>query len=234
MFMSRDALVGGALLLAVYGGHDVASVRPVESRGMPARTPPTLSATPSRPGPGAIVRLALRDTPNDSVIAIHGTMAGEPLHFLRAAPGVWHAIGAVPVDATKSVVAHVIVEHPSGAADTLRVTMSIPPVPVPKSEPLAVDTSFTQPPDSATLARIASENERARDVGRHAHESPPLWTTSFLRPRASRITSAFGSGRVFNGRVTSRHLGVDFQGNVGDTIRAANRGVVALVDRFLL
>ena len=233
MRMSRDALVGSALLFAVYGGRD-ALPGAIESRALPVRTPPTLSATPLRPEPGAIVRLALRAAPGDSVVTIRGSMASEPLHFLRAAPGVWHAIGAVPVDATKSVVAHVIVEHVSGVADTLRVALTIPAVPVPKAEPLAVDTSFTQPPDSATIARIASENDRARDVGRRAHESPPMWTASFLRPRASRITSPFGSGRVFNGQVTSRHLGVDFQGNVGDTIRAANRGVVAIVDRFLL
>ena len=39
---------------------------------------------------------------------------------------------------------------------------------------------------------------------------------------------------MFNGRVTSRHLGVDFAGDVGEPIRAANRGVVALVGSFLL
>jgi murein DD-endopeptidase MepM/ murein hydrolase activator NlpD len=48
------------------------------------------------------------------------------------------------------------------------------------------------------------------------------------------VTSEFGSGRVFNGRVTSRHLGVDFRGAVGEPVRAANRGVVALVDNFFL
>jgi murein DD-endopeptidase MepM/ murein hydrolase activator NlpD len=61
-----------------------------------------------------------------------------------------------------------------------------------------------------------------------------MWTASFLRPRASVITSEFGSGRVFNGRLTSRHLGVDFRGAVGEPVRAANRGVVALVDNFFL
>jgi murein DD-endopeptidase MepM/ murein hydrolase activator NlpD len=39
---------------------------------------------------------------------------------------------------------------------------------------------------------------------------------------------------VFNGQVTSRHLGVDFRGAIGDTVRAANRGIVALVDGFFL
>jgi len=61
-----------------------------------------------------------------------------------------------------------------------------------------------------------------------------LWTAPFLRPRSSRVTSRFGSGRVFNGRVTSSHLGVDFSGVVGAPVVASNRGVVALVDNFFL
>jgi murein DD-endopeptidase MepM/ murein hydrolase activator NlpD len=34
---------------------------------------------------------------------------------------------------------------------------------------------------------------------------------------------------VFNGVLRSRHMGVDFAGRRGATVRAANRGVVALV-----
>jgi murein DD-endopeptidase MepM/ murein hydrolase activator NlpD len=34
--------------------------------------------------------------------------------------------------------------------------------------------------------------------------------------------------------VTSRHLGVDYAGAVGEPIRAANRGIVALVANFFL
>ncbi len=55
-----------------------------------------------------------------------------------------------------------------------------------------------------------------------------------MRPRASEISSTFGTGRTFNGAVTSRHLGVDFRGGVGAPVEAANAGVVALVDRFFL
>lgn len=39
---------------------------------------------------------------------------------------------------------------------------------------------------------------------------------------------------MFNGRVASRHLGVDFSGGLGAPVRAANRGVVALVETFFL
>jgi murein DD-endopeptidase MepM/ murein hydrolase activator NlpD len=55
-----------------------------------------------------------------------------------------------------------------------------------------------------------------------------------LRPRDTRITSGFGSGREFNGQVQSRHTGTDFAGAVGAPVRAAARGVVALVDTFYL
>ena len=53
-------------------------------------------------------------------------------------------------------------------------------------------------------------------------------------PRSARITSRFGTGREFNGQVTSRHMGLDLQGAVGDTVVAAAHGVVALVEPFLL
>jgi murein DD-endopeptidase MepM/ murein hydrolase activator NlpD len=83
-------------------------------------------------------------------------------------------------------------------------------------------------------ARIARENERAREAGRKAHDTPAMWTAPFINPRPSSITSRFGSGRMFNGTVASRHLGVDFSGAVGTPVSAANRGVVALVDEFYL
>lgn len=161
-------------------------------------------------------------------------MAGEPLHFYPAGDRDWHAIGGVPVDASRSLVARVIVEKRSGAIDTVRLALTVPALPRPRTEPLKVDTGFTAPPDSLLEARIARENARAREVGQAAHASPPMWTAAFLRPRSTRITSQFGSGRVFNGAVTSRHLGVDFAGKTGEPVQAANRGVVALVDSFFL
>ena len=81
---------------------------------------------------------------------------------------------------------------------------------------------------------MTRENERALAVGRRSHEAPPRWSAPFQRPRASAISSAFGSGRTFNGQVTSRHLGVDFRGALGAPIRAANAGVVVLIDTFFL
>ncbi|HTK49856.1 MAG TPA: M23 family metallopeptidase [Gemmatimonadaceae bacterium] len=195
---------------------------------------PRLSIAPARPMAGAIVTLTLSGAGDarDSVVAIDGTMAGEPLHFVRAR-GAYHAIGAVPVDSAGEIFARAIVARASGRADTLAASVTAPPLP-PPAEQLDVAPRFGRPLDAATAARVARENTLAREAGRRAHESPPRWTAPFLRPRTSAISSRFGAGRTFNGQVSSRHLGVDFRGAVGAPVHAANRGVVVLVDTFFL
>jgi len=193
-----------------------------------------ISVNPPRPAPGALVRVTLVAGPPraDSIVAVSGTMAGEPLHFVRSANGSYRAIGGMPVDAA-STTAEAIITRASGSADTVRTQIALPPLPPPK-EQLDVASRFGQPLDSALEARVAREVEIAHEIGRKSHETPRLWTTPFVRPRPSAITSRFGAGRTFNGRVTSRHLGVDLRGATGAPVRAANRGVVAAVDTFYL
>jgi len=104
----------------------------------------------------------------------------------------------------------------------------------PQKEQLQVAGRFGERPDSALAARIEREAQRALAVGRASHDTPRLWRRAFLRPRESRVTSRFGSGRTFNGQVQAQHTGIDYAGAVGAPVRAANRGVVALVDTFHL
>ena len=189
-----------------------------------------LSIAPAQPAPGAIVRVALRGAA--SVDSITGSMAGEALHFERDSAGVWRSYGAIPIDASRSVSARAVI-HVGGGVDTVSARVAVPEVKVASSK-LSVAPRFSQPMDSATSARVARENALARAVGEKAHTTPRMWTRPFLQPRQSVVTSRFGTGRVFNGVVTSRHLGVDFRGGVGEEVRAANRGVVALVDTFFL
>lgn len=193
-----------------------------------------ITIAPEHPLPGAVVQLTLHDAAvaGDSIVEVRGTMAGEPLHFVMAG-GERHAIGAVPVDSTSSVEARAIITHASGRVDTAVATADVPPLP-PPSEELAVAPRFSQPMDAATAARVDRENARALEVGRRSHQTPRLWAVTFLVPRTSEISSRFGTGRTFNDAVASRHLGVDFRGAVGAPVRAANAGVVALVDRFFL
>ena len=190
-----------------------------------------LVIAPTEPAPGAVVMVTLHGgAPFDSVT---GTMAGEPLHFVPAGDTAWGSLGAIPIDASKSVSARALVWR-DGRPDTLVASAAVPEVKVAASSRLSVAPRFSQPMDSATSARIARENAKARAVGRRSHGTPQLWRAPFAHPRQAVLTSQFGTGRVFNGVVTSRHLGVDFRGAVGAEVRATNRGVVALVDTFYL
>jgi murein DD-endopeptidase MepM/ murein hydrolase activator NlpD len=193
--------------------------------------------SPAQAAPGSIVKIILDAAPGrDSVVAIDGSMSGEPLHFHRAAAGIWHTIGAISPDAKNEATAKAIVSFASGRTDTLTSVTRIPTAPPSHGKPpaLSVSPRFTKPLDAETQARIDRENAMAREIGRKSHDTPAMWTAPFIRPRTSVITSRFGSGRLFNGTLTARHLGVDFRGKTGDPIVAANRGIVALVANFFL
>jgi hypothetical protein len=226
---TRLSLVIFVLALAVSPAHAQA----------PGDQTPRLTISPRRPEPGRLARITV-DHLDGEVSGLVGSMSGEPLHFTMDSGGIARAIGGVSIDVSDSTMAQVEVIYPSGRRDTLRTALHYPhrPPPNPGGRPararrLRVDRRFTRT-DAATEQRIADENTRAREAGRHAHETPQLWREPFGKPRASRITSTFGSGRVFNGRVGSSHGGVDFRGQKGEPVYAANRGVVAIVDSFFL
>ena len=101
-------------------------------------------------------------------------------------------------------------------------------------ERLTVAPKFGRPLDEALAARVERERARSREVSREAHRTPRLWKGSFVRPRDSRVTGQFGRGRLYNGQVTGRHMGVDLAGDMGAPVYAANDGVVALVADFYL
>ena len=173
----------------------------------------------------------LRVRAGDSAVVSGGEIAGEPLHLERSRDRTFRGLVAVPVEAADSFLVTLYLELP-GRSDTLPIF-----VPVRRagylSETLSVPPAYARP-DSAATARIQSEIERSRQVSRLSQGNPRLWRGPFRLPRASRITSPFGTARVYNGEVQSRHLGTDFAGAIGAPVRAAGRGVVALVADFYL
>lgn len=198
---------------------------------VPAPHAPHLRWDPAHPRQGTLIRLELTLDPADSVAPVSGTLAREPLHF-EGAGRARHALGAIPVDAPDSLIAHIVLER-AAASETLAVAIPVRHG-VFHIEKLTVAPRFGTEPDSALAARIATEQRRAAAIGDVAHGTPRLWTRAFLAPRPGPITSTFGQGREFNGIVQSRHLGTDFKGKTGAPVRATNRGIVALVDTFFL
>ncbi len=205
--------LAASLVAAVVAGQETAGTRRFGWR-------------PRLPIQGSLVVLALRAAAGDSVTAVWGELAGEPLHFELVADE-WHAVGGVPLDTHDSVAARVVIAREGGALDTVIAAL---PVRLRRAarERLQVASRFAQPPESLA-ERIGDERELVREVRQQAHGTPRLWREAFVRPSAGAVTSGFGVSRVFNGVTRSRHLGVDFAARLGAPVRAANRGVVALV-----
>lgn len=55
-----------------------------------------------------------------------------------------------------------------------------------------------------------------------------LWSGPFMSPVDKPVSDVFGTERVFNQEVQSRHQGLDFAAPAGTPVRAINRGVVLL------
>ena len=74
-----------------------------------------------------------------------------------------------------------------------------------------------------------------QDAFRGVESSPTLTIGEPERRGGGRlwvVVHGFGRGREFNGTITSRHMGTDFAGATGATVRAANRGVVRAIGHF--
>lgn len=191
---------------------------------------PTIAWHGGPPREGAFAYLVVRPS-DEAPLAVHGTLNGVPLLFERLDDGRFVALAGVPLDPgdSVSVTARLSFRGPRIERREVRLPVTAAAFP---NERLSVAPEFTRRPDSALAARIERENTQARDASRAALRTPRLWREAFVAPREARITSRFGTGRVFNGELQSRHLGVDFDGTVGAPVQAANRGVVALIGDF--
>jgi hypothetical protein len=215
--------VGAITALAV-----LASPR-IEAQARHSRV--TVQTVPGIPVRGTLALIVVR--PIDTgmgLVSVDGEAAEEPLHFERAGRS-YRSIAGIPLEGPDSLDLTLHVARRIGT-DTLHLMLPIR-TPVYPEERLTVAPKYAQL-DSATQARVDSEIEKARAVGRSAHDIPRLWSGRFAAPRPGRVRSVFGTGRVFNGEVTTRHYGTDFAGTIGAPVRAAGRGVVSLVADFYL
>lgn len=205
--------------------------------GAPASAAPVIACpsidavrwTPSAPSAGTLFQVRIAPVSESQITQITtARVSGEPLHFVMQGDSAL-AFAAAPVDSGAGLSFEMLCAD--GTRAEVRIATAVAEYPL---ERLRVAPRFGAPPDSAIVARQRRESARAAAVSRTAHTTPRLWTEPFLAPRSSRITSGFGSGRVFNTTVTSRHMGTDYAGAVGAPVLAANRGVVRLVDAFYL
>ncbi len=195
---------------------------------------PFVSWLPERPGEGELFMVRVVSSAEREVVLIVGSAGDEPLHFQRAEDGAFESLAAVPLGVRSALPVSLSTFFGDG-----REVVSEHAVPVTPGEyrhsRLSVAPALGSPPTPEQQARRARETERAAEVSARAHRTPRLWTGEVVLPKTvQRVTSGFGDGRIFNGQVSSQHTGLDLDGVTGDTVVAAARGVVELVDLFEL
>ena len=80
--------------------------------------------------------------------------------------------------------------------------------------------------------RIEKERREARKIY-HTITEKSYIKEAFTAPLDSKVTSAFGNKRLFNGILKSYHSGTDFRASTGTPIVAANSGFVVIAkNRF--
>ncbi len=123
----------------------------------------------------------------------------------------------------------------SGDCEALR--LRVQDVPYPKSE-IKVAKKFASPPP-AELERIVRDRvtiDRAFSAAFFDEMLPaPLCATQqfelpFVIPRPAEYTSLFGALRIINKDKHTRHLGIDFEGQVGEPIVATQAGTIVLAE----
>ena len=82
-------------------------------------------------------------------------------------------------------------------------------------------------PGPKNMQRIKNEKKEIRRIYTSSSNTR-LWYGSFKKPLAGDITSAFGTQRLFNGKLQSYHRGTDFRARSGTPVYASNFGIVRL------
>jgi murein DD-endopeptidase MepM/ murein hydrolase activator NlpD len=198
-----------------------------------AQAPPSFTVR-TEPAPlvrGTVGVITVHPAAGTDLASLKGRAADEPLHFEPAAGGGFTALIGVPIEGPDTFPVTLFAGDPEGH-DSATLMLDVAEGSY-RRERLSVAPKYARP-DSAARQRILDEIAMARALSERAHDTPRLWSAAFRAPRSGRVTSPFGTARVLNGAVQSRHLGTDFSGAVGAPVRAANAGVVALVGHFYL
>ena len=77
------------------------------------------------------------------------------------------------------------------------------------------------------LKRIIREKKELDSIYNHG-SGKPFFDKPFKIPLSSKVTSIYGTRRLFNNNKKSQHLGTDYRARIGHPIRSSNSGLVVL------
>jgi murein DD-endopeptidase MepM/ murein hydrolase activator NlpD len=181
--------------------------------------PLLVSFAPATLHPGDVARVDVGGVNGDERIT--GRVLGQDLAFhYDQRQQTWRALVGVDLDTKAGAYQLRIGRDASAAANTRTLNIVSKQFRVRR---LRVPGGFVDPPAEA-LAQIAHDSALLAKA--YASVTPRQWSGPFVLPVDGQPTSNFGTRSYYNGQRRSPHAGVDFVGEPGTPVRAANRGRV--------
>jgi murein DD-endopeptidase MepM/ murein hydrolase activator NlpD len=159
--------------------------------------------------------------------AVSALWMGHSVTFFQSTGNKrWYGLAGIPVTAKKGTYELQITETLAGGR-TAELVRKIRVVEAPyPTITVTVAKKFTEP-NPEQLTSISADKELKRKI-LNMVTSERLWSGDFVAPVSEPVSDIFGTARVFNNEVQSRHEGLDFAAPAGTEVRAINSGVVIL------
>jgi murein DD-endopeptidase MepM/ murein hydrolase activator NlpD len=195
---------------------------------LPAPAKGSMRATSVKWQPAKIVNgspVLFQLTVSNRIQHVSAMWLNHRLDFFRSGNS-WYALAGVPVETAPGSYELKLTEtSASGKALEITRTVKIAKAVYPKIT-VKVAKQFTEP-NPEQLRDINADKEVKQKV--FATETTRrLWAGPFAAPVTASISDVFGTARVFNQEVQSRHLGLDYGVPAGTPVHAVNRGTVIL------
>lgn len=189
-----------------------------------SRRDPVVTWNPTKLVGGSPVLFGISAPAN--VQGVRADWLGHEVTFFRPAGArIWYALAGIPVETSAGTYELRLTETVPGGESQRSETVNIAKATYLKI-PLHVAKKFTEP-SPEQLKQIAADKTLKQAI-LATESSKRLWSGRFEAPVSVRTSDVFGTERVFNGEVASRHLGLDYAAPAGTPVHAINRGVVIL------
>jgi murein DD-endopeptidase MepM/ murein hydrolase activator NlpD len=193
------------------------SATPATAKGVTWQPPKLMQGSP--------VLFQVPTTP--TIQSVKGSWLGHEVTFFReGGKTTWYGLGGASLEtAPGNYELRVTETLTSGKALEIRRQIKISRGVYPNIT-IKVSKQYTEP-SSEQLTQVAADKELKQRI--FATESPHrLWSGQFAPPVSAGISDVFGTARVFNQEVKSRHQGLDFAAPTGSPVAAINSGKVIL------
>ncbi|HEY4052636.1 MAG TPA: M23 family metallopeptidase [Terriglobales bacterium] len=162
--------------------------------------------------------------------AVSGQWMGHKLSFFRSENGTtWYALAGIPVETKPGSYDLSLSETLKGRTAPEVKKIKVGDASYPRIA-AHVAKKFTEP-NADQLKQISADKSVKENVLATESEQR-LWKGRFEAPVSVPVSDIFGTERVFNGQVQSRHLGLDFAAPAGTPVHAINRGTVLLAQQL--